>query len=124
MARNRKLELDSVGIGRWMTADGRFGVLKRRRPINPMEATSDFKIQVEYSIHSFEEYDGPREFLELAPEVGRVQVFREVFPWLGEYTGEGSFEKGDPQLTAAKPMGGSPKTEGTRLRGLRDALLG
>jgi len=111
MARNSKLELDAVGLGRWMTADGRFGVFKRNKAINPMEATVDFKIKPEYSIHSFEDYNGPKQFIELAPEVGRVDTFNQVFPWIGQYTGEGSFEKGVPDRVTAKPMGGSRKVE-------------
>lgn len=111
MARNSKLELDGVAPGKWMTSDGRFAVLKRNIPINPMEATADFKIQIEYSIHSFEDYNGPKQFIELAPEIGRIQSFKEAFPWLGQYTGEGSFEKGDPGRVTAKPMGGSKGVE-------------
>jgi hypothetical protein len=111
MARNRKLELNNVGSGRWETADGRFGILQRLMPINPMEVTSDFKINKEYSIHSFEDYKGPRSFIELAPEIGRVSVYREVFPWLGAYTGEGSFVLGHPELMEPKPMGRSKQVE-------------
>jgi len=105
MPRNKKLELDNIAPGKWLTADGRFGVFRRFKAINPMEVTSDFKVGKEYSIHSFEEYNGPREYLELAPEVGRVENYREIFPWLGQHTGEGSFELGDPDRVTAKPMG-------------------
>lgn len=113
MARNNKLELDSSGIGTWSTADGRFSIVRRSIPINPMEATSDFKIRIEYSIHSFEDYDGPTQYPQLAPEIGRIDTFKEAFPWLGEYTGEGSFELGNPSLLTAKPMGGNQKIEET-----------
>ena len=111
MARNKKLELDSDVRGIWWTADKRFAVYRRRKPINPMEATVDFKIKQVYSIHSFEHYDGPREYPQLAPEVGRVESYKEAFPWLGKYTGEGSFEAGNPERTTAKPMGGTRKIE-------------
>ena len=46
MSRNNKLELDNVGIGKWMTSDGRFGVFRRLMPINPMEVTLNFKIKI------------------------------------------------------------------------------
>lgn len=115
MARNKKLELDSVGIGKWMTSDGRFAVVRRLTAINPMEVSFDLaskkdekiwkKIKLEYSIHSFEDYNGPKEFMELAPEVGRVSSFNQAYPWLGQYTGEGSFEKDNPELITAKTPG-------------------
>lgn len=109
MARNKNLELDNVGSGRWLTADGRFGVFRRVKAINPMEATFNFKIKKEYSIHSFVDYDGPKEWIQLAPEIGRVDTFGQVYPFLGEYTEEGSFEKGEPAVAQAKPLGGARK---------------
>lgn len=121
MARNKKLELNNVSSGVWFTTDGRFAVVRRRQPINPMEATVDFKITNEFSIRSFEGYDGPREYPQLAPEVGSVGTFREVFPWLGEYTGEGSFVVGDPGQSAPLPVGGRRLGEALAIRG---ALLG
>jgi hypothetical protein len=102
MPRNLKLELNNVGPGRWLTSDGRFGVFKRMMPINPWLVTYNWKIKFEYSIHDFRDYNGPREYIELAPEVGRVGVYREVFPWLGKFTGEGSFEFGNPDRVTAK----------------------
>ena len=114
MARNKKLELNNVAPGRWVTSDGRFAVLKIAKPINPMLVTDQWKIAYEFSIRSFEGYDGLRGFPELAPEIGRVDVYRKVFPWLGQYTGEGSFDVGNPEQMEAKPLGGS------RIKGLRE----
>lgn len=120
MARNKRLELTYVGLGKWFTSDGRFAVLKQMRPIDPMLATMRWKIQYVYSIRSFVDYNGPREWPELAPEIGRVGVYKDVFPWLGKYTGEGSFEMGNPERIEAKPMGGNRIQEA---RKMRDRLL-
>jgi len=114
MARNRKLELENIGSGRWQTSDGRFAILRRRVPIDPLGVGEKWKVKSEYSIHDFRDYDGPRNFIELAPEIGRVDSFREAFPWLGQFTGEGSFELGNPERTEAKPVGGSRKIQETR----------
>lgn len=102
MPRNKRLELNHVAPGVWFTTDKRFAVVRRLKPIKPLEVTADFKISKEFSIRSFVGYDGPREYPQLAPEVGVVETFREVFPWLGKYTGEGSFVAGDPGQT--KPL--------------------
>jgi hypothetical protein len=88
-----------------MTTDGRFGVFKRSVPIDPMVVTEKWKIGTEYSIHDFRDYAGPKEFIELAPEVGRVKAYKEVFPWLGVFTGEGSFELGNLGRREPKSMG-------------------
>ena len=116
MARNKKLELNNVASGVWFTTDGRFAVVRRRQPINPMEATVDFKITNEFSIRSFEGYDGPRNYPQLAPEVGSVSTFKEVFPWLGEYTGEGSFVVGEPMQAEPLPLGGRRLREAVEIR--------
>ena len=97
--RNKALELNNIGTGKWITTDKRFGVVMRKYPINAMTPSFNFKIKRVYEIKSFEDYNGPREFPELAPTIGRVDVYRKVFPWLGVYTGEGSFKKGDPAVT-------------------------
>jgi hypothetical protein len=44
-----------------------------------------------------------REYMQIAPEIGRVESFKEVFPWLGRHTGEGSFDTEDIERT--KPRG-------------------
>jgi len=125
--RNRKLELEYVCPGRWKTIDGRFVILKKIAPINPMEVTEKWKIRNEYSIRNMVGYDGPFDFPEFAPEVGVVDVYREVFPWLGKYTGEGSFEVGNPDRV--KPKGLSESDDGWRLDieivfSLKEELLG
>lgn len=107
MARNGKLSLEHYGPGRWKTVDGRFVVLRQLEPINPMLVTSSWKIKNVYSIRDLREYDGPREFPEFAPEVGLVGSYREVYPWLGKFTGEGSFEIGNPDRVEAKTSGGA-----------------
>lgn len=117
MARNKKLELNSVSSGVWFTTDGRFAVVRRRKPINPMLVTNDFKVANEFSIRSFEAYDGPREYPQLAPEIGKVGAFREVFPWLGEFTSEGSFVAGDPAHGKPLPLGGRRVQEDFDVRG-------
>ena len=117
MARNKKLELNSVSSGVWFTTDGRFAVVRQRKPINPMLVTNDFKIANEFSIRSFEGYDGPKEYPQLAPEIGKVDVFKEVFPWLGEFTGEGSFVVGDPVHSKPLPLGGRRVQEDFDVRG-------
>ena len=100
-----------MGSGRWMTSDGRFGVFRRVIATTPMEVTGKWKTEMAYSIHDFRGYNGPKEFIELAPEVGRVSSYREAFPWLGEYTGEGSFEVGVPGRAEPKPVGGVRKVQ-------------
>lgn len=105
MARNRNLSLEYVGYGRWKTMDGRFMILRQAVPINPMEITSNWKIATEYSIRDFREYDGPADFPQLAPQVGVVGTYGEVYPWLGKFTGEGSFELGNPNRIRAKVPG-------------------
>lgn len=95
--RNKKLELEYSGPGKWKTSDGRFAVVKRMLADEPWKVTENWKIRFEYSIHNLVGYKGPFEFVELAPEVGRVQAQKDVFPWLGRFTGEGSFELGNPE---------------------------
>ncbi len=98
MPRNNKLELDNVSPRKWITADGRFGVVQMRRPMKKFYTTEVFSKKVEYvySIRDLSTFDGPENFYELAPEIGQVETFGEVFPWLGRYTGEGSFDTNDP----------------------------
>jgi hypothetical protein len=121
MPRNKRLELNNVGSGKWVTSDGRFAVVRRQKPVDVTRLTANWKPETEYSIRSFEDYDGPQQYAELAPEVAVVQTFKEVYPWLGEHTGEGSFERGDPEKKEAKPIGGKRIQEA---RDLRAELLG
>lgn len=111
MARNAKLALEYVRRGVWRTVDGRFFVLKEMVPADPMLVTSQWKIAYRYSIRDFRDYDGPTEYPELAPEVGVVGAYREVYPWLGRFTGEGSFEVGNPGREEAKVPGGKSLRE-------------
>ena len=105
MPRNNKLELENVGPRKWITADGRFGVVQMLKPIPPGYYTTEVykrKVEYVYTIRDLAEFDGPENFYELAPEIGRVDKFSQVFPWLGKYTGEGSFDTEDVEKTTPK----------------------
>lgn len=112
MARNKKLELEYQSSGKWKTADGRFAIVKRAVADEPWKVTENWKIKYEYSIHDLREYGGPMEFPEFAREIGRVQRQTDVFPWLGKYTGEGSFELGNPDLTKPRTGGNGVSESG------------
>lgn len=105
MARNKKLELKNVGSGRWLTTDGRFGIMKRPSSMRTDWPMDKWKIEHEYSIHMMDDTGVPPQFFELAPEVGRVKAQKDIFPWLGQFTGEGSFEIGNPGKVVAKVPG-------------------
>ena len=117
MPRNKKLELENISPRKWKTVDGRFGVVKLLKPINPYLVTEVQKRKIEYvySIRDLRSFDMPGTFYELAPELGKVDKFAGVFSWLGRYTGEGSFDTEDVERE-------TPKTG--KLREWRDVLLG
>ena len=102
MARNRKLELNSIGRGRWMTSDRRFGVVRTKIPIEQMDASGDWQINYRYSIRDLNGESFLVEYMELAKEIGNLERFKDVFPWLGRYTGEGSFDTDDPERSVPK----------------------
>lgn len=116
MSRNHKLEIEYVAPRKWKTADGRFGVFKMLKPINPMMVTEIWKnkIQYVYSIRDLRLFDMPGNFYELASEIGRVNRFSDIFPWLGKYTGEGSFDRDN--VEQVMPKGGTKK----RIQEVRD----
>lgn len=95
--RNKGLELNNIYPGRWLTTDGRFGIFKRALAVNDPYITEKWKIKLVYSIHDLRDWNGPKEFMELATEIGRVDTYAQIYPWLGQYTGEGSFENGNPE---------------------------
>ena len=104
MPRNSKLELENVNQRKWKTVDGRFGVVQMLKPIPPGYTVEVYKRKVEYvySIRNLDSFDGPENFYELAPEIGRVDKFNRIFPWLGQYTGEGSFDTEDVERSTPK----------------------
>jgi len=119
MPRNKRLELEYVSPNKWRTADSRFGIIKLRKPINPMQASVDFKIKYYYSIRDLRDFEMLEDgYYILANEIGRVDTYAEVFPWLGKYTGEGSFDTEDVnQITPRKASGIN------ELRNLKDEVI-
>jgi hypothetical protein len=105
--RNKKLELENIAPGCWRTADRRFAIIREVLPTDPMRVTQDWKIRQSYAIYDLRAYDGPIEYPQFAPRVGMVQTHREIYPWLGKFTGEGSFERGNPDLVKPKAPGGT-----------------
>lgn len=121
MPRNHRLEIEYVAPRKWRTADGRFGVFKMLKPINPMMVTEIWKNKIKYiySIRDLRSFD-IENFYELAPEIGRVDKFSDVFPWLGRYTGEGSFDRDNVEQTLPK---GGPKKRIQEVRDICEQLL-
>ena len=84
------LELEYVGPGKWITVDGAFGVIKKFRPINPME-TSEVPSKMNrhiFSIRDLREMDMTGTFYELAPELYQARRFKDVYPWLLDFVGK------------------------------------
>lgn len=83
----RKLELEYVAPGKWVTTDGRFGVIKKFKPINPME-TSELPAKNRrhiFSVRDLRERTFTGLYYELAPEIYQAQRFADVHPWLSEF---------------------------------------
>jgi len=80
----KNLELEYVGPGKWITADGAFGIIKKFRPINPME-TSEVPSKMNkhlFSVRDLREMDMTGTFYELAPEIRQLRRFKDVHPFL------------------------------------------
>lgn len=85
--RKDRLELDYVGPGKWITMGGEFAVIKRFRPINPMESsTLPAKNRRHiFSVRDLREIKVPGKFYELSPEIYQAVRFQDVVPFLKDY---------------------------------------
>lgn len=83
MPRNKNLELNYVGRGSWATTDGRFVIVRVPRKAAFESASYERqKKEYDYSIRDLRGYQGPKEFPLLAPELGRVRTYSQVYNWL------------------------------------------
>lgn len=95
MAANSRLELEYVAPGKWVTLDGRFGVVKKPRPINPME-TSELPPKNRrhiFSVRDLRDRTFYGLYYELAPEIYQASRFADVHPWLVDFASEKSIEE-------------------------------
>lgn len=81
-----RFDLDYVGPGKWVTMGGEFGIVKRFRPINPMESSA---IPAKnrrhiFSVRDLRQIKVPGKFYELSPEIYQAARFQDIVPFLKE----------------------------------------
>lgn len=84
--RKDRFDLDYVGPGKWVTMGGEFAVIKKFRPINPMESS---QIPAKnrrhiFSVRDLRELKVPGKFYELSPEIHQAARFQDIVPFLKE----------------------------------------
>jgi len=80
-------EIEFVGPGKWITTDGRFGVIKKFRPINPMESSElpGKRDRHVFSVRDLRNRTYTGLFYELSPELYQARRFKDVVPWIREF---------------------------------------
>ena len=78
------MELEYVSIGKWITTDGKFAVVKKPKPINPMESSElpPKNRRHVFSIRDLRDRNYSGMAYELSPELTFVETFKEVIPYL------------------------------------------
>ena len=83
----KPVELDFVAPGKWVTTDGQFGVIKKFKPLNPMETRTLLGKNSKhvFSIRDLRERTYHGIYYELSPEINFVNRFKDIIPWLKSY---------------------------------------
>jgi len=84
---SKPVELDFVASGKWVSTDGQFGIIKKFRPLNPMES-SELPNKRDRHIFSVRDLRGRTYtglYYELSPELYQARRFKDVAPWINSF---------------------------------------
>lgn len=85
--KNKQAEIEFVAPGKWVTTDGMFGIIKKFRPMNPMESSTPpgRRDRHVFSIRDLRNRTLPGLYYELSPELYQARRFKDVVPWINDF---------------------------------------